>query len=126
MGNKILVDEYELNGKKLIDALKENKFPLSGAFWEFDQEIEDWYLMIVTKLVEEKGPIATYSKIDEIIKKYDIHIRLDSIKVIKPKDKRALVIKGIIQASSNSLADIKISGSGFNSIYFEDLYIYNL
>ena len=126
MDYKILVKEVKESGENLVHVLIENKFPVSEAFWEFDKEIEEWYLIIVTKLVEEKGALKTYSKIGSILRENKIDIRLDKIKVIKSKDKRAKVVRKILRSSPKALDNIRVSGSAFNSIYFDDLYIYKI
>jgi hypothetical protein len=126
MGNKILVDKNIQDGKRLIQLLKEDKFPISGAFWKLKTETNEWKLFIITKLVEEKGPTKTYTRIDNILEahKDEIDIYLDEITVIKPKDKLSKIYRGIIKTSPKPLKDIRVSGGAFDSIYFEDLYIY--
>lgn len=128
MGNKILVDKNVKDGLRLIEYLKQDNFPINGAFWKLKTETNEWKLFIITKLVEEKGPLKIYTKIDNILESHkdEIDISLDEIIVIKPLDKLAKIYRGIIKTSPKPLKEFGISGGAFDSMYFEDLYIYKV
>ena len=47
-------------GKQLTATLKRSGFPYKGVFWLFEDQIDDWQLVVVTSLVEERGRREAY------------------------------------------------------------------
>jgi hypothetical protein len=76
--------ELRDDGRALIDALRREHFPVSGAFW-----ISNGYLRLViaSRLPSEKGPIQAYREFLRILHEINLH-ELDSIdvSVLSPTD----------------------------------------
>jgi hypothetical protein len=59
-------------GRDLWQMLRrERKFPLQGMFWFFDEQAEDWHLVIATPLVDKAGPKRSYLDLDEFNQEED-------------------------------------------------------
>jgi hypothetical protein len=55
-----LVNEQFEDGRKLIEALRNDGFPVSAAGWIQESDGGQWYLYIVSPEVDTKGPKAAY------------------------------------------------------------------
>lgn len=47
-------------GKRVTEQLKTAKFPLSGTFWLYDEDSDDWRFVIATELVDKEGSRSAY------------------------------------------------------------------
>jgi hypothetical protein len=85
-----LVDQYIDDGRRLVDALEQSSFPLNAALWYYLPESDQWRLLLVSTLVDDIGPRATYSRIQQIIHDRELmfasHLGLDDITVAGPDD----------------------------------------
>ena len=99
-----------LEGWKLIVLLDETGFRISVAFWAFDEnESGRWRLFIASPFVDKHGPLKAYRHIQAILNKHTdtIHLSLEDISAISPKDPRILAwpasISGIIRKGNKKL-----------------------
>jgi hypothetical protein len=52
---------------QLLEGLKETDFPMTAAFWQYRLDNEIWRLFIATKLFDEAGSIAAYSRLQGLL-----------------------------------------------------------
>ena len=56
-------------GKHISEELKKSGFPFNGVFWLYDEDSDDWQLVIATDLVDKEGPRETYLRLANAISK---------------------------------------------------------
>lgn len=62
MDTATLVNEQIIDGKKLVDRLRNVGLDVSVAFWALTTEDETWHLYIASRLVDEDGLAAAYRR----------------------------------------------------------------
>ena len=67
MDTAILVRTEREAAWQLLEKLAETGFPMSAAYWQYRSDDEIWRLCIATKLVDEIGSSAAYSRLQELI-----------------------------------------------------------
>jgi hypothetical protein len=68
MAEATLVDMQLQEGRRLIDRLAQEGVVVTAAAWVREAENGDWYLYLVTPLVEEAGgKRAAYHRVNEVI-----------------------------------------------------------
>ncbi|MFO0809111.1 MAG: hypothetical protein U0746_10840 [Gemmataceae bacterium] len=90
MDQDTLVVETIDAGEKLVAALIASGFDVLAAGWIKEDEGGQWYLYIVSPLVDAPGPTAAYRKLNPIYKdlvdKGPLPIDLFDIKLVSPND----------------------------------------
>jgi hypothetical protein len=125
MDKTILVDRDIEEGRRLIEAIIRDGFPLEAAIWFFDSEAGEWRLMLASSLVEEKGPRIAYAWIQPILAGLSLTITLPDIWLTNSKRD---VVRLLSTASpvDPSLPGIRISRSAIGGVYIDDAYVYRL
>lgn len=104
-------------------------FRVKAAFWLYYPEPEEWRLVIATPLVDEKGPLDTYSRLQEVLLPHlanqPANLDLLNIAVISPSDKLAKAIRRAMRASEWS-PYVRFTRSTLGGEYVEDAYVYRL
>jgi hypothetical protein len=67
MVKESLVDFLEGAGKRLLADLDAQNMGITAAFWMYQEEAQEWRLILATPLIEKDGPISAYLKVREII-----------------------------------------------------------
>ena len=82
-------------GTRLIAALeRESAFPIAAAFWHYVEDINEWYLIIVSPDVASRGPRAIHAFLNATALKLKndsrnpMDIPLDRIYLLGPSDHR--------------------------------------
>lgn len=85
MGQESLVDRHLAGGEKLLRQLQDDGFAYSAAAWVKDDRTSQWFLYIVTELVETSGKIAAYEKLNESrYKLADLSLDSFDFKLVSP------------------------------------------
>ena len=126
-----LVEADLLAGRRLVidlDVPEPNRslFRLKAAFWLYDPESQDWRLVLATPLVDEVGPLATYTHLQRSL--YSIQptdLSLQNISVWSP---RKPLVKAIRRAARIPLGaeGVRLTRNTVGGIYIEDAYVYKL
>jgi hypothetical protein len=86
MDKTVLVDQDIEGGRRLVQALDEERFPVVASLWLFIPEESAWRLLIASPRVGELGPRATYAIIQGILVKKRLDLPLYRISVVTPGD----------------------------------------
>ncbi len=70
MDTAVLVKTEREAAWQLLEALKQENFPMTAAYWQYLPDYERWRLYIATPLVETSGSIAAYSRLQELINSF--------------------------------------------------------
>ncbi len=120
-------------GVKLLKQLREINFPITDLLWNYYEEREEWQLVIVSRLVEEKGPLHCYG----VVRKAIDHIPMDEfytfslsdVKVLAPGERLARSVENtlfMLYPAGEKARFKHIDHSYVGDSYIEDAYIYNL
>lgn len=105
-------------------------FRVKAAFWLYYPESEEWRLVIATPLVDEKGPLDTYSRLQAVLQRSLPEIQpadlyLLNIAVISPSDPLVKAFRGAMRISEWS-PYVRFTRSTLGGRYVEDAYVYRL
>lgn len=127
MDKKTLVNIDIEEGKKLLEILDKSSIKITSAFWFYLTEIEEWRLMLATKLIEEVGPQKAYTKLLENTNKHKetIDIPLEAITLISPNDPLNLLLKSAIKTGPK-ISGVRFSGNVINGVLIKDSYLYRI
>ena len=64
MGQELLVERHLDDGEHLLKQLHQDGFPYSAAAWFHEDANGQWYLYIVTELVDSDGKQEAYSRLN--------------------------------------------------------------
>jgi hypothetical protein len=134
-----LVESDLIEGRRLLKELRvepqRSLFRVRAAFWFYYPESEEWRLVIATPLVDEEGPLATYSLLQPVLHKLidltatrQSGLLLQNIEVMSPKRPLVKAIRALASRPkiSPSLPDpLRLTGSS-GGTYVEDAYVYTL
>lgn len=62
-----LVGQLIEEGARLINLLNKEGLTVSSAFWLFDEEDDNWALVIALPFVDEQGPLPAYQKLGTLM-----------------------------------------------------------
>jgi hypothetical protein len=70
MDQTALVTDQRVPGRELVDRLKAAGFPVSAAFWYWDEEAQEERLAIVSPRTDETGPRSAYEQIEAVLEEH--------------------------------------------------------
>jgi hypothetical protein len=62
----LVTSDAEIEGK-VVSALSRARIPVTAVDWSWDEELEKSQLIVVTRLVDARGPRETYARIIEAL-----------------------------------------------------------
>ena len=127
MAKEILVDDYIAEAIVLIEALDNDGFIIDSALWYYFVEADEWRLIIATPSVDKDGPLATYKKVNKVIKEKNIFIETPfrKLTVMSPNDPLIKFLKLLIKTGP-TISKIRIQNKFINNIQIEDALIFRL
>jgi len=127
MDKKTLVNIDIEEGKKLLKILDNSSIKITSAFWLYLTDIEEWRLMLATKLIEEVGPQKAYTQLLENTNRHKdtIDIPLEAITLISPNDPLNLLLKSAIKTGPG-ISGVRFSGNVINGVLIKDSYLYRI
>ncbi len=51
------------DGRRVVDELRRQNFPIKAAFWYYFEEARQWRLVIISSHVQTEGPRSAYRKL---------------------------------------------------------------
>ena len=136
MDQDTVVSEQTESGKRLIQALAAAGFDVRLAFWAKPTDEGKWFLYLASPFVDEKGPLAAYRLIHDVMRKVpDPWIDLLDVKVVGLNDSLAeaatAVMKPKVPSSPYAVQNPKpfpgmtrFGGSTLGGVSIEGAYIY--
>ena len=113
-------------GKHLVDQLNSKGFPFDGAFWLYDEEADDWQLVIATKLVDLDGRTETYLKLGRItstVPRDDF--RLLNITVMSPQTPLYTALKKSF-GHGRPVEGVRLQHHVINGVLIPAAYLYEI
>jgi hypothetical protein len=128
MDQDTLVKQIE-GGRTLIAQLRGRGFEVKDAFWAKTDDSDQWYLYIVTPVVEELGPLEAYRQIHTAIGDYrwdDTREEIDpfSIRVLEPTHPFAKGVRDLVARHPDSAADTWYRTMWIGDTVVSGMYLY--
>jgi hypothetical protein len=115
-------------GEELIEELKKAEYPVHRAFWWYSSErYSDWRLVIASPLVDQRGPLAAYKKLDAVLRKHrpDLILWVKSVHLVSPNDSLIRDLDKTYPEGDMTSRAINLCGSTVGSTYIEQAYLYS-
>jgi len=113
-------------GKRLGAVLREVKFPYQGLFWLYDDERDDWQLVIATSRVDEIGPRGTYLELSQATSKAGGNgFQLTRVTVMSPEDPLYKALRSVF-GSTASVEGARLRYTTVNGIVVPEAYLYEI
>lgn len=119
---QVLVDEKIESGKRIIEALRRQRFSISSAFWCRMPESGYWRLVIASPMVDRIGPLAGYRSLNEILRNLGIWKEFSGIvSLLSPKDPTFINLLEY----SQSPGQFQVPATQTHNV-FQDAYVYQI
>ncbi len=85
---QVLVEEQISAGQKVVEELRREGIPISRqhAFWCRVPDSAYWRLVIGSRIVDKLGPLATYGRLHNVLRKLHVWDLSGSISILSPND----------------------------------------
>jgi hypothetical protein len=124
MDQATLVEHQIDDVPRLIDQLKKDKFGVKAAFWLYTSEADQWFLYLVSDLVDQLGTTEAYKIVYRSMRQLsDLRINPFEVKLVGPLDPIAKEVADF-QVNTHAPAPMHVRGSRLGNIYIENAYIY--
>jgi hypothetical protein len=119
-----LVEAKIAAGRTLIEALDRRRFGVTSAFWYYDQDADDWILMISSPEIGRRGPIWAYSEIRSVLEVEGLRSELDlgEIKAVRDDDPIVGLLRSALRVPG--IGHLRFTRNVINGVYVPDAYIY--
>ena len=123
MGKALLVDRTIDAGRKLLEELDRRNLNVCAALWYYDPESDTWQLIIASSRVEEEGPKAVYTTIQDTLKKLpDLDISLLDVSAVSHKDTLIKLVGSAVHLEGTG--GVEFVGNTINGVFIEKAFIY--
>jgi hypothetical protein len=113
-------------GKRLLESLRNNKFPVVGVLWLLEAESDDWLLVIATPRVDAIGPRDAYRELAEATSDVPANSgQLLKIKLISPNQTFYKELQKVFGHNS-SVEGIRLANTSIGGTYVDSAYLYDV
>jgi len=113
-------------GKRITEQLKATKFPFKGALWLYDEDADDWRLVIGSDLVDTEGHREAYLRLRQAISSVGgTSFQRMRITVVSPNSP---VFAALRSAFANE-ADVegeRLLNTTVRGVFVPDAYLYEI
>jgi hypothetical protein len=109
---------------RVIDTLKLENVDVEAVFWLYRSEGDQWYLYIVSRLVDQIGITEAYKSVFRVMKTL-AGLRIDrfQVKLVSPSDTIAKAIADFLRMR-HAPSPTEIRSSTVGGLYIEHAYVY--
>jgi hypothetical protein len=119
-----LVADQVADGRRFVERFAADGNSVHAAFWVKTAEEGNWFLYVVTDLVDKSGPAATYRAVHTALNQlHEPSVPSSEIKVIGPQNPVATDVQAIMVHHPNRLA-ARLGRRVLGSMEIEQAYIY--
>jgi hypothetical protein len=125
MDQLTLVANQITDGQRLAEKLAQNGFEVTAAGWIRTTEDGQWFLYLVSPVVDEKGPLGAYRRVNALLRQmpqpFSVH-SLD-VKLIGPTEPIAEGIQDMHRRYP-AKSPIHLGETQLNGVSIDGAYIY--
>jgi hypothetical protein len=126
MAKKALVSPDLELGSEIVQALDEASFPFTVAMWSFNEEADDYELIIGTPLYDKDGLKESYRALSAALSKMDRNIvRELRTRILGNKNP---LIRGLrrLFGKTASVEGMRLGGHTIGGVWLDDSYVYRI
>lgn len=113
-------------GKKITEQLKTAKFSFKGTLWLYDEEADDWQLIVASDLVDTKGPRDTYLELAKAIANVSgSDFQRLRITVVSPKSTLFAALRSVFAVAAN-VEGARLQNTTVGGVLVSDAYLYEI
>ena len=121
MYKTVLVEQQIDDGRKLLEQLDAQRFPVSAALWYCWPETARWSLVIVSPIADTKGPNYGYTRIQKALGNAETtSLSLDDITLVGRQDPEFIELRIAVGTPWPE----SVGGRARPARSFEDSYVY--
>lgn len=124
MDRSTLVDSQIKAGRRLLEFLDGEEYPVASALWYYYPDTDDWKLIIGTKRARE-NLTTSYAEFSRLLSEFGDNgasIDLSQVKLLSPDDQFLKTLSTAIRVEG--ISEVRFSKNRINNIYFDDALIY--
>lgn len=119
-----LVESKIADGRRLVEQLMVDGFPINAAFWVKTAEEGMCFFYVVSAAYDAQGPAYAYAAIyGSLHKLTDPWVAMSEIKLIGPQNPIALSVGGLM-ARHPGAASLRYGSKTLGSMAVEEVYVY--
>lgn len=113
------------NGVKLLALTDEFGFAALGAAWVYDRDAERWWYLLVSPMIDSKGPAWVYERLVALFHKLHLPDGISplDIRIASPKEARFRDLAGAFRITDSG---ITIANSQIGGMYITSMFIYRM
>ena len=123
MDQTVLVGPDVATGKRIVDLLERNGFPITSAFWIFFESVSSWKLVIASPLVDAGDPRAAYWPLARQLRDVPGDGPLRDITLVNGNDPLVRSVASRFRVTGND-PSFWASGIALNDRVIDGAYIY--
>ena len=124
MDQAILVDRQIDDVPRLIDQLRTDQFDVKAAFWLYTSEAGQWFLFLVSEVVDKKGITEAYKLAFNSMRRLTLlWIKPLEVKLVGPHDPLARAVMEFLSKQSAPLPT-HVQGMRLGDVHIENAYIF--
>lgn len=124
MDQDVLVSDRIATGEQVVRALDGTEAALSGAFWNYYNDVAGWLLVVVPRDFKG-GPVKDeLLKIRRELNRKNVRFDLSDIKVLDSNNALVRALSTLFRA--DGINGIRAKDNWINNVYIQDAYIYRL
>lgn len=113
-------------GKKITEKLKAAKFSFKGTLWLYNENEDDWQLVIGSDLVDQKGPRDTYLELAKSISEVGgSDFQRLRITVVSPKTPLFSALRSVF-ATASDVEGARLQNTTVGGVLVSDAYLYEI
>ena len=126
MDQATLVERQIDDVPRLIDQLRRDNFDVKAAFWLYTSEADQWFLYLVSDVVDQMGITEAYKAVCRAMRQLpDLWINPFEVKLVGPDDPVAKAVIDFL-AKRPTRRPERIRGTRLGNVYIEDAYLYHV
>ena len=122
---EMLTEQMIEAGAQLTESLDGQNWPLVGALWLFDPEINQWRLLLASPTVKTEGAFEAYHHVNEALRESTSPLRLDSVSVVSPDHPIFRTLASALRPGWENRTR-RVFRTAINGHYIDDAYVYRL
>ena len=124
-----LDDTRRESGSVLLKLTDEVGFGALGAAWVYDRDADRWWFLLVTPMVDTKGPLWIYQRFLRIFQKWQLPEGITplDIRMASPREQfyRSFPVKSMPAADQMGLK-LEINDMKINGLIIDQMVIYRM
>ncbi len=128
MDKTALVENDIQLGATATEALQKSKdLRLRASLWLYYPESSEWRLLLATPVVDRKGPLEAYTRIQRALEKTNLarELPLHRVAAVSPKDPLIRALLSNVKTGPG-LARIRLTHNVIDDVFIDEALIYHL